>query len=119
MFLNRVVILEVERMEKERDFDLVCITDLLDEVKTTMCFLGKAFPDGIVPKPGDARVEYLKLQSRINLAKCLIDDEIMKRKPSMNRDWIELSIASYTAKCLELLVSSELDEINIKIRFKK
>lgn len=106
-------------MDKERDFDLVCITDLLDEIKNTMCFLGKAFPDGIIPKPGDARVEYLKLQSRINLAKCLIDDEIMKRKPSMSRDWIDLSIASYTAKCLELLVSSKLDDINIKIRFKK
>lgn len=106
-------------MEKERDFDLDCINDLIYEIKNTMCFLGKAFPDGIIPKPGDARVEYLKLQSRINLAKCLIDDEIMKRKPSMSREWIELSIASYTAKCLELLVSSELDDINIKIRFKK
>lgn len=106
-------------MEKERDFDLVCIEDLLDEIKNTMCFLGKAFPEGIIPKPGDARVEYLKLQSRINLAKCLIDDEIMKRKPSMSRDWIDLSIASYTAKCLELLVSSELDDINREIRFKK
>ena len=106
-------------MEQERDFELDCITDLLDEVKNTMCFLGKAFPDGIVPKPGDARVGYLKLQSRINLAKCLIDDEIMKRKPSMSREWIELSIASYTAKCLELLVSSELDDINREIRFKK
>lgn len=106
-------------MEKEKDFDLGCITDLLDEIKNTMCFLGKAFPDGIIPKPGDARVEYLKLQSRINLAKCLIDDEIIKQKPSMSREWIDLSIASYTAKCLELLVSSELDDINIKIRFKK
>lgn len=106
-------------MEKERDFDLDCIEDLLDEIKNTMVFLGKAFPDGIIPKPGDARVEYLKLQSRINLAKCLIDDEIMKRKPSMSRDWIDLSIASYTAKCLELLVSSELDDINREIRFKK
>lgn len=106
-------------MEKERDFDLGCIKDLIYEIKKTMCFLGKAFPDGIVPKPGDARVEYLKLQSRINLAKCLIDDEIVKRKPSMSREWIELSIASYTAKCLELLLSSELDDINREIRFKK
>lgn len=106
-------------MEKERDCELSCIKDLIYEIKNTMCFLGKAFPDGIVPKPGDARVEYLKLQSKISLAKCLIDDEIIKQKPSMSREWIDLSIASYTAKCLELLVSSELDDINREIRFKK
>lgn len=104
-------------MEQEKDFELSCITDLLDEIKNTMCFLGKAFPDGIVPKPGDARVEYLKLQSKISLAKCLIDDEIIKKKPSMSREWIDLSLASYTVKCLELLVSSELDDINREIRF--
>lgn len=117
MFLSRLIILEVGRMEQEKDFELSCITDLLDEIKNTMCFLGKAFPDGIVPKPGDARVEYLKLQSKISLAKCLIDDEIIKKKPSMSREWIDLSLASYTVKCLELLVSSELDDINREIRF--
>ena len=117
MFLSRLIILEVGRMEQEKDFELSCNTDLLDEIKNTMCFLGKAFPDGIIPKPGDARVEYLKLQSRINLAKCLIDDEIIKKKPSMSREWIDLSLASYTVKCLELLVSSELDDINREIRF--
>lgn len=104
-------------MEKERDFELSCIKDLIYEIKNAMCFLGKAFPDGIVPKPGDARVEYLKLQSKISLAKCLIDDEIIKKKPSMSREWIDLSLASYTVKCLELLVSSELDDINREIRF--
>lgn len=73
MFLNSIIILEVGKMEKERDFELSCIKDLIYEIKNTMCFLGKAFPDGI---------------------------------------------ASYTAKCLELLVSSELDDINREIRFK-
>lgn len=105
-------------MEEVRDVEFSCISELIDDIKNTLCFLGKAFPKGVIPRPKDARVEYLKIQSKIGLAKCLIEDEFVKIKPSLSRDWIDLMVAFETVKCFQALVESEIDDINIKIRCK-